>query len=55
LNYINNIHPNINFTMETEQNNNLPFLDMTIQRNSNGFHSSIYRKPTFTGLGTSFF
>jgi hypothetical protein len=55
FNYINNVHPNMTFTMETEQNSNLPFLDMTIQRNSNRFHSSIYRKPTFTGLGMSFF
>ena len=55
LNYINDKHPNIQFTREIEQNNSLPFLDINIHRINNRFETSIYRKPTFTGLGSSFF
>jgi len=32
LNHLNNIHPNIQFTMETESNAHLPFLDIYVQR-----------------------
>ena len=53
--YINTIHANIQFTMEKEVNNKLPFLDMTVERLNNKFSTNIYRKPTFTGLGLSFF
>ena len=55
LNYLNNQHPNIAFTMETEQNQKLPFLDVLITRSNNKFHTSVYRKPTFSGHGLSFF
>ena len=41
--------------MEEEKENTLAFLDISIKRNNNKFETSIYRKPTFTGLGTSFF
>lgn len=53
--YINNIHANIKFTMECEDNCKLPFLDILVHRSENSLTTSIYRKPTFTGLGTSFF
>ena len=55
LDYLNSKHPNIKFTHECEQDNKLSFLDITISRSNNKFHTSTYRKPTFTGLGTSFF
>ena len=55
LDYINEKHPNIQFTKEIEQNNSLPFLDINIHKINNRFETSIYRKPTFTGLGSSFF
>ena len=35
------------FTMEKEQNNKLPFLDVLVTEQ--GFKSSVYLKPTFTG------
>ena len=54
LNFLNNQHDNIKFTIEQEQNRTLPFLDTSISINNNKFESSIYRKPTFTGLGTHF-
>ena len=55
LDYLNVQHPNIKFTMETECNNTLSFLDCSITRTNNLFISNVFRKPTFTGLGTSFF
>jgi len=55
LNYLNKQHQNINFTMECENNNSLPFLDVLITRVDNKFCTSVYRKPTFSGLGISFF
>ena len=44
----------IKFTSEIEQNGNIAFLDINITNNQNGFKTSIYRKPTFTGLTTKF-
>ena len=55
LEYLNRQHSNIKFTMECEENKTLPFLDLTIEKCDGGLSFSIYRKPTFSGLGTSFF
>ena len=55
LQYLNSKHPSINFTKETECNNVLNFLDVSISKEDNVFKTSVYRKPTFTGMGTSFF
>jgi hypothetical protein len=49
LNTLNSKHKNIEFTMETEINNELPFLDDLIKRDTLGFHTTVYRKKTFTG------
>ena len=54
LNYINNQHPKIKFTMETERENKLSFLDILISKNGNKLDTSIYRKETFSGLGVNF-
>ena len=54
LNYLNSRHPNIEFTKEIETNNSLPFLDVKISKNSNQFTTSVYRKPTYTGLTMNF-
>ena len=44
---INNLEPSIKLTMETENDNQFPFLDTFIQRSKNGeMSSSIFRKPT---------
>ena len=40
---------NLEFTMEEESDNQLPFLDVLIERCSEGFTTSVYRKPTFAG------
>ena len=52
--YFNTRHPNITFTYEIEQNNELPFLDILICRNGGKFVTSVYRKSTYTGLGLNY-
>ena len=47
-------HPNINFTFEKEQDNKFPFLDVKITREESRFVTSVYRKPTFSGVYTNF-
>ena len=48
--YIGSRHKNISFTFETEKENCLPFLDVLVSRDGNNFSTSLYRKPTFSGL-----
>ena len=52
--YLNCQHPNIKFTSEIEENNSISFLDIKINRDNNRFLSSVYRKPTFSGVFTNF-
>ena len=49
--YLNSKHANISFTSEIEIEGRLPFLDMLVDRNG-GITTSVYRKPTFTGIYT---
>ena len=49
--YLNAKHPNITFTTETESNNQLPFIGVSVMHHDLGFNTCIYRKPTDTGLG----
>ena len=49
---LNNLHPALKFTREDEQDDSLPFLDVLVNRMAQEFSTSIYRKPTFTGLYT---
>ena len=41
--------------MEEESAGVLPFLDVSVTRSGATLSCSIYRKPTFSGLGTSYF
>ena len=51
LDYLNKQHPNIKFTAEPELNGVLPFLDISIEKgNGGGFETSVYHKPSYTGL-----
>ena len=54
LNYLNTKHKNIKFTMETEKNNQLPFLDVLLDK-TDKLVTSIYRKETFSGVLTNYF
>ena len=54
LNYLNGKHENIKFTKEIETENNLNFLDISIKKDHNKFTTSVYRKPTYTGLTMNF-
>ena len=51
--YLNEQHANIKFTQEKNKDGKLPFLDVLID-NSNKFNTSVYHKPTFTGLFMNF-
>ena len=46
----NKLHYSLRFTMEEENNGELPFLDVLVKRCDSSFLTSVYRKPTFTGL-----
>ena len=54
LHYLNSKHNSIKFTCDVETNSKLSFLDILIRNNQNKFEISVYRKPTFTGLGMKF-
>ncbi len=54
LRYMNSRHDNMNFTFETEVDNKLPFLDVLVSRDGSHMTTSLYRKPTFSGLYTNF-
>lgn len=54
LGYLNTRHPNMNFTFENEADNSLPFLDVNVIRSDRHFVTSIYRKPTFSGVYTNY-
>ena len=51
LSYMNLRHGNIKFTSEIENNSKLAFLDTTVLCENGKFSTSVYRKPTFSGLG----
>ena len=47
-------HKNIKFTSEIEEDGSLSFLDITITCENNKLVTSVYRKPTFSGVFTNF-
>ena len=47
---LNESHPSIIFTTELEENGKLPFLGMNVIRNGCRLDTTVYRKPTDTGL-----
>ena len=52
--FMNEQHTNMNFTSESELDNALPFLDVNVSRLNGHFVTSVYRKPTFSGVYTNF-
>ncbi|CAF3033919.1 unnamed protein product [Rotaria sp. Silwood2] len=47
---INKWHNNLHFTLKFEENNSIEFLDVLVTREQNRLITSLYRKPTHTGL-----
>ena len=45
----------MSFTMETEQNNKILFLNASVIPEQGKFPTNIYRKPTFSGIFTHFY
>ena len=52
--FINTWHPNIHFTVEKQKDSTLPFLDVLVC-NREQCITSVYHKPTYTGLLTNYF
>jgi hypothetical protein len=50
LEFLNRQHPNIRFTIEKEANGRLPFLDTEVIRCVGKYTTTVYHKPTFTGV-----
>ena len=51
LDHLNNLQERIQFTIETENDGHLPFLDIDIYRQTDGtLGHKVYRKPTHTSL-----
>ena len=52
--YLNSHHLNISLTIENEKDNRMSFLDVNIIREKDKFTTSVYCKPTFSGIYTHF-
>ena len=50
LSTLNNCHPSISFTRELASDNKLPFVGMEVLTKGCQLETSVYRKPTNTGL-----
>ena len=53
-NFPNGRHTNMSFTIEREKQNRMSILDVQIIRENKTFTTSVYRKPTFSGVYTHF-
>ena len=51
--YMNKQHKCLKFTSEAENDNSLSFLDSKIARHNQQFKTSVYRKPTLSGVVTT--
>ena len=51
-NYLNKCHPNMNFSFEEEKNGKLSFPHVEASQEGNKFATTVYRKPTFSGVYT---
>ena len=53
--YFNSRHTEINFAFESESENKLSFVDLTIEKANNESANSIYRKKRLTSSGFNYF
>ena len=44
------MHSALKFTFEKEENDQLQFLDVLVEKSTEGFLTFVFRKPIFTGL-----
>ena len=47
-------HSNLSFSLEQEINSKLSFLDVEVSQQQGKFITTVYRKPTFSGVYTHF-
>ena len=52
--FLNSYHINMSLSMETEKENKLSFLDVEVIREQGKFTTTVYRKPTFSGVYSNF-
>ena len=52
--YLSSKHPNINFSLEKENEGRLSFLDVNIFREKGKFVTNVYKKKTFSSVYTNF-
>ena len=45
---MNSKHKTINFSFETQKDEQMPFLDVNVFRENGNFVTNVYRKDTFT-------
>ena len=52
LTFLNSLHTALKFTMKEKKDGvlGIPFLDIEIQKTTNGINTTIYRKPTHSGV-----
>ena len=49
LDAMNSMHSALKFTFEKEENDQLSFLDVLVEKSNEGCLTSVFSKPTFTG------
>ena len=54
VDYMNSKHKNINFSFETEKDEQMSFLDVNVFSENGKFVFNVYRKETSTGVSTNF-
>ena len=52
--YFNTCHQNMSFSLEQEKEGKLSFLDVQVSHQEGHFVTTVYRKPTFSGVYTHF-
>ena len=53
-NYFNTCNPNMSFSFEEEKNGKMSFLEVEVSWENGKFVTTVYRKPTFSGVYTHF-
>ena len=52
--YLNTCHANMSFSFEQKLHGKLSFLDVEVSRQQGEFVTTVYKKPTFSGVYTHF-